>query len=201
MSWTEDDIKAALKGVQDPDLKQDLVELGMIKAIKSEGANVELTVQLTTPACPLKDQIAGDVRAAVGGIDGVDRVEIEFSARVRGTAPPDHPQLKGVRNIISVGAGKGGVGKSTVATMVAMGLRRAGAAVGLLDADVYGPSLPTLLGLEGVQPRVEGQLLLPVETHGLKTMSVGFLVERDRPMVLRGPMLHGPSPAVPALLP
>jgi len=187
---TQEQVLERLRTVLDPELHRDLVSLGMIKSVKVDGPRVGVHVELTTPACPLKDQIRGDVEQAVLAIPGVQQVDLEWSARVRG-GPEPRPQLTGVKNIISVGAGKGGVGKSTVAVMLAAGLQRAGASVGLLDADVYGPSIPTLLGFCGVQPEVRGKMLQPIEAHGIKAMSVGVLVESDRPMVLRGPMLHG----------
>ncbi len=179
-----------LRTVNDPELHKDLVTLNMIKDVAIDGGRVKVHVELTTPACPLKDQIRADVEKAVRTIPGVTTVELEWSAKVRGSPQP-RPHLAGVKNIVSVGAGKGGVGKSTIATMLAVGLRRAGATVGLLDADVYGPSIPTMLGIEGVQPKVRDKMLLPIEAHGIGIMSVGLLVEPDRPMVLRGPMLHG----------
>lgn len=187
---TKEAVLEKLRTVHDPELHRDLVSLNMIKEVAIEGARVRIHIELTTPACPLKDQIAADVQRAVSTIPGVRGVDLEWSAQVRG-APQPRPQLSGVKNILSVGAGKGGVGKSTIAAMIAMGLRRAGASVGLLDADVYGPSIPTLMGIEGVQPKVSDKMLLPIEVQGIRTMSVGVLVERDRPMVLRGPMLHG----------
>lgn len=187
---TKEQVIDRLRTVRDPELQKDLVTLEMVKDVVVDGSKVSVHVELTTPACPLKDQIRADVEKAVRAIPGVQSVDLQFSARVRGAAEP-RPQLVGVKNIVSVGAGKGGVGKSTIATLLAMGLRRSGATVGLLDADVYGPSIPTLIGIEGVQPTVVGRMLQPIEAHGLKAMSVGVLVERDRPMVLRGPMLHG----------
>jgi ATP-binding protein involved in chromosome partitioning len=145
---------------------------------------------LTTPACPLKDTITADVTREVGGIAGVRDVAVEFSAQVRATMKLQN-QLPGVKNIVAVGAGKGGVGKSTIAVLLACGLKRAGAAVGLMDADVYGPSLPKMMGLEGERPHVRGEKILPIERHGIGVMSMGFMVEPERAVIWRGPMVHG----------
>ncbi|MCA8914834.1 MAG: Mrp/NBP35 family ATP-binding protein [Planctomycetes bacterium] len=187
MSWTEDDIKAALKGVQDPDLKQDLVELGMIKAIKSEGANVELTVQLTTPACPLKDQISGEVKAALVKLGAKD-VKVNFSADTSRMQTASD-LIPGVRNVVFVASGKGGVGKSTVAANLAIALAESGASVGLLDGDIYGPSMPTMFGIHHQPAASEDKRITPHEKFGLKLMSMGFLLEEGQPVIWRGPML------------
>ncbi|MCB9893651.1 MAG: Mrp/NBP35 family ATP-binding protein [Planctomycetes bacterium] len=187
MSWTEDDIKAALKGVQDPDLKQDLVELGMIKAIKSEGQTVELTVQLTTPACPLKDQISGEVKAALKKL-GASDVKVNFSADTSRMQTASD-LIPGVRNVVFVASGKGGVGKSTVAANLAIALAESGAAVGLLDGDIYGPSMPTMFGVHHQPTATDDKRIIPHEKFGLKIMSMGFLLEEGQPVIWRGPML------------
>ncbi|MCA8910596.1 MAG: Mrp/NBP35 family ATP-binding protein [Planctomycetes bacterium] len=188
MSWTEDDIKAALKGVQDPDLKRDLVELGMVREIKVDGENVSLTVQLTTPACPLKDQIGGDVKAALVKNLGAKEVTVNFSAdTTRMQTASD--LIPGVRNVIFVASGKGGVGKSTVAANLALALAETGASVGLLDADIYGPSMPTMFGLHHQPNATDEQQIIPHRKFGLKLMSMGFLLEEGQPVIWRGPML------------
>ncbi|MCH7814183.1 MAG: DUF59 domain-containing protein, partial [Planctomycetes bacterium] len=149
-----------LRTVQDPELHQDLVTLKMVKEVTVADGTVHVHVELTTPACPLKDQIKKDVQQAVGRLDGVEEVTLEFSAQVRGT-PRKESNLPGVKNVIAVGAGKGGVGKSTGAVMLAVGLARKGATVGLLDADIYGPSIPTLMGVQGAKPQVNGAPSMP----------------------------------------
>lgn len=189
-SPSKEQVLDRLRTVKDPELHRDLVSLDMIKDIAICDGIVKVHIELTTPACPLKDQIDKDVRAALGGLDGVKDLSIEWSAQVRGNNQ-GRPQLPGVKNIIAVGAGKGGVGKSTAAVLVAIGLQRAGAKVGLMDADVYGPSIPTMLGLTDVKPSVSGDKILPVEAFGLHVMSIGFMVERDKPLIWRGPMVHG----------
>jgi ATP-binding protein involved in chromosome partitioning len=162
----------------------------MIKNVAVCDGNVKVGVELTTPACPLKDQVRRDVESAVRRLPGVTGVEIEFSAQVR-SGPMRQAILPGVKNIIAVGAGKGGVGKSTVSVLAAVGLARAGAKVGLMDADVYGPSIPKMLGIEHAKPAVAGQMIIPVVAHNLKVMSIGFMIEPDRAVVWRGPMIHG----------
>ncbi len=186
---TREQVMHQLGTVMDPELHRDLVTLNMVKDVAVNGGNVRVHVELTTPACPLKDQISREVAAAVRSIPGVNDVEVEFSAVVRGRGRRDGV-LQGVKNIVAVGAGKGGVGKSTAAVLLAVGLRRKGAKVGLMDADVYGPSIPTMLGVEGTQPAVRGEMILPIEAAGVKVMSMGFMVDRDKPLIWRGPMVH-----------
>lgn len=199
MPLTSERVLEALRTVRDPDLGKDLVTLGMVKRHDVEGPKVLITVELTTPACPMKDRIRNDIEQAVQDAatatdHAVDTIEVEFTADVR--RPNEKTQegespLPGVRQIIAVGAGKGGVGKSTISTNLAIGLARHGARVGLLDGDIYGPSLPTMLGLEDVQVVARGSMLLPFEVHGIKAMSIGKLVEPDKALIWRGPMAHG----------
>ncbi len=190
---SEDKILAALSTVIDPDFKKDLVSLGMIKNLDIDCKRVSFTIELTTPACPLKDQLEGDSRAAIAKVDSDLEVTVEFSSRV--TTPRDIKAdvLPGVRNVIAVASGKGGVGKSTVSTSIALGLAKKGAKVGLLDADIYGPSIPTMLGVKdkkpGVQQVGEKHKILPVEVDGLKVVSIGFLVNELQAVVWRGPMV------------
>jgi ATP-binding protein involved in chromosome partitioning len=190
MAITEEQVLKAVSRVKDPELGQDLVSLGMIKQIKISGRRVRVALELTTPACPLKDTIRKDIDREMAKLDGDAEVEIDWSARVRETVR-SASELPGVKNTVAVGAGKGGVGKSTIAVLAALGLQREGAKVGLMDADVYGPSIPKLLGLEDRRPDVRGEALVPIEAHGIKVMSMGFLVDPDKAVVWRGPMVHG----------
>ncbi|MDG3003581.1 Mrp/NBP35 family ATP-binding protein [Paludisphaera mucosa] len=188
---TEKDVLAALKGVKDPDLGRDLVDLGMIRDVRVGDGVVALTVNLTTPACPLKAKIEADVRSAlVSRLPEGLTIEIKMTAEVRGKGTAESGDIPGVKNVIAVGSGKGGVGKSTMAASIAFGLRAHGAKVGLMDADVYGPSIPHLVGASG-RPMTNGDHIVPIEAGGLKLMSMGFLLEPDQAVVMRGPMLHG----------
>jgi len=188
---TERDVLDALKGVKDPDLGRDLVDLGMIKNVQIGDGTVALTVNLTTPACPLKAQIERDVRTALQSrLPGEWNLQVTMGAEVRGKGIVEKGDIPGVKNVIAVGSGKGGVGKSTMAAAIAYGLRSFGANVGLMDADVYGPSIPHLVGVSG-RPMARGDRIQPLETSGLKLMSMGFLLEPDRAVIMRGPMLHG----------
>lgn len=200
MPLTQDDVLAALRTVEDPDLHRDLVSLNMVKGTQVKGDDVHIHIELTTPACPMKDRIRNDIVQAVKKAGSeksqpVGNVEVEFSADVRSPQQKmdgkDNP-LPGVKHIIAVGAGKGGVGKSTVSVNLAIGLARMGASVGLLDGDIYGPSGPTMLGLHDAQPRMaDEKTLLPFEKHGIKSMTIGKLVPPDKALIWRGPMAHG----------
>lgn len=184
---TEADVLQALSQVQDPELGRDLVSLKMVKDIKIDGTNVSLTVELTTPACPLRQQIQNDVERAVLALEGVDSVDVTMGARV-----PEDKKIKdlAIKNIIAVGSGKGGVGKSTVAVNMAVALAQCGAKVGLLDADIYGPNVPMMMGLHALPPTPEGKKIQPAEAYGVKVMSIGFMVSEGQPLIWRGPMLH-----------
>jgi ATP-binding protein involved in chromosome partitioning len=181
----------ALKVVRDPDLNRDIVSLGFVKNLSIDGGRVAFTIELTTPACPVKDQMRDQARAAVLRLPGVTDVDVALSARVREAVGGDggRQPLAGVKNVIAVGAGKGGVGKTTLAVNLALALAKSGSRVGLIDADIYGPNVPIMLGLR-TQLATDGQKILPAEKFGLQTISMGFLTQDDAPIIWRGPMLH-----------
>lgn len=186
---TEKEILAALGTVQEPELHRDLVTLNMIQDVVVDGDRVSFTIMLTTPACPLKSQIEREAREAVATLQGIDTIEIKFDANV-----PSDGRSRGllelpIRNAIAVASGKGGVGKTTVAVNTAIVLARSGARVGLLDADIYGPNVPTMMGVDHLPP-VRNEKLVPAEAYGVKLMSIGFMVKPDQPLIWRGPMLH-----------
>jgi ATP-binding protein involved in chromosome partitioning len=182
----------ALKIVRDPDLNRDIVSLGFIKGLTIDGGRVAFTIELTTPACPVKDQMRDQARAAVMQLPGVSAVDVQMSARVREAvgAEGSRQSVPGVKNVIAVGAGKGGVGKTTVAVNLAIALSKAGSKVGLMDADIYGPNVPIMLGMKS-QLTNDGEKILPAEKYGLQVISMGFLTTDDAPIIWRGPMLHG----------
>ena len=185
-------VLAALKNVEDPDLKKDLVTLNMIKDLKIEGNNVNFTLELTTPACPMKDMLKNACHNAVKHFVSQE-AEINIHVTSRVTKPMDTSQLKAISNIVLVSSGKGGVGKSTVASNLAISLAADGAKVGLIDADIYGPSVPTMFDLVGAKPgareTAEGKtLILPIEKYGIKLLSLGFFADPDQPVPWRGPM-------------
>ena len=184
---TKEQVLAALGQVLDPDLRKDLVSLGMIKDLKVEGSKVSFTVELTTPACPLKNQIQKDAENAVLSVEGVESVDVTMGARVH-----EDQKIKDltIKNIIAVGSGKGGVGKSTVAVNLAVALAKFGAKVGLMDADIYGPNVPTMMGVEALPPTPKEQKIQTAEAYGVKVMSIGFMVTPGQPLIWRGPMLH-----------
>jgi len=187
-----------LRPVQDPELQKSLVELNMIRNVQIDSSgNVRFTLVLTTPACPLREFIVEDCQKAVRALAGVGSVEVEVTAETpQQKSLPDRQGVPGIKNIIAVSSGKGGVGKSTVAVNVAVALAQLGAKTGLLDADIYGPNAPTMLGLAQAQVRVrkdaQGQdVLEPAFNHGIKMVSMGFLIDADQPVIWRGPMLNG----------
>lgn len=188
---TPEAVLAALSAVQDPELGKDLVTLDMIRNVEASNGRVSLDLVLTTPACPKKAEMKAAVEAAVKAIPGVGEVEVRVSADVRAARDPmdGRKPIPGVRNVIAVASGKGGVGKSTIAVNVAVALAADGGRVGLLDADIYGPSVPTLLNLKGHRLHGEDGLIVPAETQGMKALSIGFLLEDDTPVIWRGPML------------
>ncbi|MBT3392380.1 MAG: Mrp/NBP35 family ATP-binding protein [Chloroflexi bacterium] len=186
---SQEAVLAALGTVDDPDLRKDLVSLKMIQDLKIDGGAVSFTIMLTTPACPMKDKMKNDALAAVQTVPGVERVDIKMDASV-----PSDGRTRGllevpVKNAIAVASGKGGVGKSTVAVNLAVSLAQSGARVGLLDADIYGPNIPMMMGVDKLPPPREDKLV-PAEAYGVQLMSIGFLVKPGQPLIWRGPMLH-----------
>ncbi|HTK30286.1 MAG TPA: Mrp/NBP35 family ATP-binding protein [Vicinamibacterales bacterium] len=182
----------ALKVVRDPDLGRDIVSLGFVKDLQIDQGRVAFTIELTTPACPVKDQMRDQARAAVLQLPGVADVTVQMSARVREAVGGEggRTPLPGVKNVIAVGAGKGGVGKTTVAVNLAIALAKCGSKVGIIDGDIYGPNVPIMLGMR-TQLTTDGQKMLPAEKYGLQVISMGFLTGDDAPIIWRGPMLHG----------
>lgn len=194
MAFTETDILKALSNVDDPDLNKDIVSLGMVKELKVDGKKVSFTVELTTPACPMKEEIKHACLTAVKHlVDKEAEVEITMGSRVTTRRNADEALLPGVKNIIAVCSGKGGVGKSTVSVNLALGLAKSGAKVGIMDADIYGPSIPIMFGLKGAKPKIVEKngkpMMIPIEKFGLKILSIGFLVEDAQAVVWRGPMV------------
>jgi ATP-binding protein involved in chromosome partitioning len=188
----EQTVLDALKQIIDPDLHKDIVTLGFIKDLVINDGEVSFRIVLTTPACPVKEQMETQANDIVSNLAGVSSVKITMDAEVRqGRGVANNIALKGVKNIIAVSSGKGGVGKSTVAVNLAVSLALDGAKVGLMDSDVYGPNVPLMLGVAHKQPEAIMNKIIPIEAHGVKMISMGILAPPDKPMVLRGPMLHG----------
>src|SRR5215216_2336369 len=186
---TKEAILAALSKVQEPELHQDLVTLNMIRELEIKDNVISFTVMLTTPACPLRGQIEKEARQAAMSVEGVKSVSIKWDSDV-----PNDGRMRGllnmpIRNAIAVGSGKGGVGKSTVAVNIAVALAQSGARVGLMDADIYGPNTPTVLGVEKLPPP-QGKRLIPAQAYGMKMISMGLLVKPGQPLIWRGPMLN-----------
>ncbi len=185
-----------LRPVQDPELHKSLVELNMIRNVEVVAGTVRFTLVLTTPACPLRQFIVEDCERAVKTLPGVEQVVVDVTAETpQQKSLPDRTGIAGVKNILAISSGKGGVGKSTVTVNVAVALALAGAKVGLLDADIYGPNTPTMMGLSAAQVKVQaggaGDVLEPAFNHGVKLVSMGFLIDPDQPVIWRGPMLNG----------
>ena len=191
-TFTEQDILTALRVVRDPDLHRDIVSLNFVKDLTVRGSDVSLTIELTTPACPVRDELKdASIKAIREAVPGVGKVEVAMTSKV--TAHENSQKetiLPGVKNTIAVASGKGGVGKSTVAVNLAVGLAREGARVGLVDADVYGPSIPLMMGITG-RPQVRGTRLIPIDQWDVKVMSIGFLVDPMQAVIWRGPMASG----------
>jgi ATP-binding protein involved in chromosome partitioning len=183
----------ALRAVRDPDLHKDIVSLGFVKKLAIDGGRVSFEIELTTPACPVKDQMRDQARSAVASLPGVTDVQIEMTAAVRSSSLADGPRqpVPGVKNIIAVGAGKGGVGKTTVAVNVAVALAQMGSRVAMIDGDMYGPNVPIMLGLRTELEADENGRIIPAEAYGIQVVSMGFLTQDDSAVIWRGPMLHG----------
>jgi ATP-binding protein involved in chromosome partitioning len=189
---TEQAVLDALKNIIDPDLKKDIVTLGFVKDLKIGDGDVSFRLVLTTPACPVRDAFKEEATKIVGSLKGVENVKVTMDAEVpKGRGIAGNMALPNVKNIIAVSSGKGGVGKSTVAVNLAVSLALDGAKVGLMDADVYGPNVPLMLGVAQQQPQVSMNKIIPIETYGIKMISMAVLAPPDKPMILRGPMLHG----------
>lgn len=187
-----DAVLNALRVVIDPDLHKDIVALGFVKDLAIDAGRVAFTIELTTPACPVKDQMRDQAAAAVRALPGVSDVEVRMTANVRSVSMPEtgRTPLPGVKNVLAVGAGKGGVGKTTVAVNLAIALAKCGSRVGILDGDIYGPNVPIMLGVNQ-QLTTDGQRIVPAEKYGIQVISIGFLTSDDAPVIWRGPMLHG----------
>ncbi len=186
---TKETVLTALSKVQEPELHRDLVTLNMIREVEIQDGHVSFTIVLTTPACPLREQIEKEAKQAILSIEGVKSVEVKWASDV-----PNDGRMRGlvktpIRNAIAVGSGKGGVGKSTVSVNIAIALAQAGARVGLMDADIYGPNVPTMLGVERIPPP-QGNRIIPAQAYGLKMISMGLLVKPGQPLIWRGPMLN-----------
>lgn len=187
-----DAVLNALRAVVDPDIRRDIVTLGFVKNLSIDSGRVAFTIELTTPACPVKEQLREQATNAVRAVSGVSQVDVQLTANVRSALAPEtgRPPLPGVKNVIAVGAGKGGVGKTTVAVNLALALAKCGSRVGVLDGDIYGPNIPLMLGLN-TQLTTDGKQIVPAEKYGLQVVSIGFLTQDDAPIIWRGPMLHG----------
>ena len=189
---TEGDVLEALRSVTDPDLHRDIVSLDFVKNLVIDGGRVAFTIELTTPACPVKDEMREQAHSVVSALNHVTAVEVTMTASVRAALTPQagRAPIQGIKNIIAVGAGKGGVGKTTVAVNLAVALASYGGRVGLIDGDVYGPNVPIMLGIDA-QLESDGKRIVPAEKHGIQVVSMGFLTTSDAPIIWRGPMLHG----------
>ena len=186
---TSEMVLRALSQVQEPELHRDLVTLNMVKDIEINDGDVRFTITLTTPACPMRNQIESEARAAVEKVPGVNQVAVNFDAKVRADNRIAGKLDVPIKNIVAVGSGKGGVGKTTVSVNLAVALAQMGAKVGILDADIYGPNVPMMMGVDAMPP-VVGEKMSPAVAHGVEIMSIGFLVPEGEALVWRGPMLH-----------
>ncbi len=185
---TEADVLDALRAVQDPDLHRDIVSLGFVKDLKVSGGGVSFTIELTTPACPVKDQLKAEAERRVRALPGVKTVSVAMTANVRGREGPPAPILTGVKHLIAIASGKGGVGKSTTSSNLAVALAATGASVGILDADLYGPSIPVMFGATGRPAMNAKQQIVPLASQGVKLMSMGLIADQNTPVIWRGPI-------------
>lgn len=187
---TKEAIIDVIRPVNDPEIGRGLVDLGMIPDVEIDGRNVRVHVELTTPACPLRGKIETDIRDALATVPALGEISFKWSSRVRssGTGRSDAQPIKGVKNTVAVASGKGGVGKSTVAANIAVALARSGATVGLLDADVYGPSVPLMMGAHD-KPLMRDNKIVPLDAHGVKVMSIGFILDAQKALIWRGPLV------------
>ncbi|MDJ0752669.1 MAG: Mrp/NBP35 family ATP-binding protein [Ardenticatenaceae bacterium] len=186
---TEEAVMKALSTVIEPELHRDLVSLNMIRNLDIQGRDVEFTIMLTTPACPLRGKMEGDCRAALAGVENIGSIKVNFDANV-----PENQRIaeqlgQKFKHAIAIASGKGGVGKSTVSVNLAIALAQTGASVGLLDADILGPNIPMMMGVDKMPPP-QNRKLIPAEAHGVKFISMAFLSDPNKPMIWRGPMLH-----------
>lgn len=179
-----------LRKIKDPDLHKDVVSLGFIKNMKISGSDVSFDFVLTTPACPAKDQMRDEAIELIGALPGIGKVNVNMQAEVRQQPSFNKNAIAGVKNVIAVCSGKGGVGKSTVSANLAAAMSTMGASVGLLDADIYGPTIPIMLGSTGADIETRANLLVPIQAHGIKFMSMGLMAPGDKPLIWRGPMAH-----------
>lgn len=186
----QEKIMSALSKVQEPELHKDLVTLNMIRDLQVQNGDVTFTIMLTTPACPLRGRIENEARQAVLAVPDVKSVKIKMDANVQSDGRARGILRLPVKNVVAIASGKGGVGKSTVAVNIAVALAQSGARVGLLDADIYGPNVPTMMGVRNLPPQDDSGKLIPAESYGVKLMSIGFLVKPGQPLIWRGPMLH-----------
>jgi ATP-binding protein involved in chromosome partitioning len=191
MPISEEQVLSALRNVVDPDLHRDIVSLGFVKDVVRDGGKVSFSVELTTPACPVKDQLRDECEQHVLALEGVEEVTVNMTARVRERSTEAQDLVPGVKHIIAVASGKGGVGKSTVTVNLAIALAQTGAKVGVLDADVYGPSIPLMMGAEKERPFTRNQKIVPLQRYGIHLMSLGFLLEEGQAVLWRGPMVAG----------
>lgn len=191
MAVTQEQVLGALRNIIDPDLHKDIVSLGFIKSLAIDGGQVSFDLELTTPACPVKDELKAQAESAVGALDGVQTVSVTLSSSVRTSVGTQASNLiPTIKNVVCVASGKGGVGKSTVTVNLAYALQRFGATVGIMDADVYGPSIPTILGVDGEPEADESNRIKPLEKDGIRVVSMGFFMDPNQAVIWRGPMLH-----------